>query len=308
MSNFVTMLKELDPVGTTIVCLILATLVTAFVIDIILIVRYKKLETDINDEACRDKRIFHSDVLNNIVGDYTKASSKHYGEINTQAIIEKHFSLSMKGEALGERFVKTSVSIMIILGLIGTFFGLTISISKLVALLAGDLNAVLTATDSITDSLINALSGMSVAFVTSLFGISSSIIMTLLSLFLNAPDKKVGVMSQIEEYLDNRLFKEVREDYFKYHTEKMKDEHTAEQPVLYPDISMHKLYNVSKELASAANAIVDASDRFEHSLATFSDSARDFKEFNYHLKDNIARMSVAFADLNENLTAKKNEQ
>ncbi len=299
MSNFIEMLKTLDPVGMTIVCLIIATLITAFIINIILIIRYRALENDILSEAKREKRLFDNIVLNKIVEDYTLASSKHFGEINTQAIIEKHFAILMKMETLGERFVKTSISLMIILGLIGTFFGLTISISKLVGLLAGDLNAVLSATDSITDSLINALSGMSIAFVTSLFGISSSIIMTILTLFFNAPDKRIGVMSQIEEYLDNRLFKEVREDYFKYHIEKPENNTKVEQAMLYPDISMQRLHNVAKELSTAANAMTKSTEKFEQSLATFGESARDFKEFNYHLKDNIARMSVAFADLSE---------
>ncbi len=302
MSNFFELLQSLDPVGITIVGIIIITLISAFIINIILIMRYNKLERDISDETNREDRKFEASVLNAIVNDYTRASSEHFGEINTQAIIEKHFATAMKFEILGERFVKTSISLMIVLGLIGTFFGLTISISRLVSMLATDASALLGENNEIASGLLNALSGMSVAFVTSLFGISASIIMTFLTLFWNAPDKKIAVMSQIEEYLDNKLFKEVREAYFKYHIERAKDE--EEQPdeqLPYPNISIHRLYTVSKELSQSANAIVDASKKFEQSLDVFGESARDFKEFNYHLKDNIARMSVAFSDLNQTL-------
>ncbi|HEY6877359.1 MAG TPA: hypothetical protein VI299_05035, partial [Polyangiales bacterium] len=41
--------------------------------------------------------------------------------------------------------------------------------------------------------------------------------------------------------------------------------------------------------------------RFEGALGTFANNTRDFHEFNLHLKDNIQRMSLSFADLSESL-------
>jgi len=40
---------------------------------------------------------------------------------------------------------------------------------------------------------------------------------------------------------------------------------------------------------------------FEHALAHFATSTRDFQEFNLHLKDNIQRMSLSFGDLSDSL-------
>ncbi len=309
MHTFIEMLLSLNAVGIAIVMTIVAILVIAFAVNLGLILKYRKLENDIQDEAHRNDRLFDDAMLNDIVSDYTEASAKHYGDINTQAIIEKRMSMQMRASALGERFVKTSVSLMIILGLVGTFFGLTISISKLVTLLSQDVDQALTINLSITGSLLNALSGMSIAFVTSLFGISASIVMTLFNLLFNAPDKRVSLMSQIEEYLDNRLFKEVREDYAKYSTVKNGDNEIISGVSSIDPQSMktltnalvNRLYGVTGELANSAESINQSVQSFEQSLSVFADSARDFKEFNHHLKDNIQRMSLTFSDFTQEI-------
>ena len=41
--------------------------------------------------------------------------------------------------------------------------------------------------------------------------------------------------------------------------------------------------------------------QFESALAGFSATTRDFREFNFHLKDNVQRMSLSFGDLSETL-------
>jgi hypothetical protein len=39
--------------------------------------------------------------------------------------------------------------------------------------------------------------------------------------------------------------------------------------------------------------------QFGAALQTFAGTTRDFKEFNLHLKDNVQRMSLSFADASE---------
>ena len=41
--------------------------------------------------------------------------------------------------------------------------------------------------------------------------------------------------------------------------------------------------------------------RFDSALQAFSTSARDFSEFNAHLKDNVQRMSLSFGDLSDTI-------
>jgi hypothetical protein len=46
---------------------------------------------------------------------------------------------------------------------------------------------------------------------------------------------------------------------------------------------------------------MQAISMFAASLETFSDNTRDLTEFNHHLKTNIERMNVSFADFTDTL-------
>ena len=48
--------------------------------------------------------------------------------------------------------------------------------------------------------------------------------------------------------------------------------------------------------------------RFESALETFATTTRDFHEFNLHLKDNVQRMSLSFADLSEVLKSSASQR
>ena len=64
-------------------------------------------------------------------GDAEEAARRS-GERNTQAIIEENFQAELGSLLLAERFVRAATGLVIILGLLGTFYGLTLSIGKLV--------------------------------------------------------------------------------------------------------------------------------------------------------------------------------
>ncbi|MCK8061432.1 MULTISPECIES: MotA/TolQ/ExbB proton channel family protein [unclassified Fusibacter] len=308
--QFIDTILNLNVVGLTIVIIIVGLLIAAFTINIFVVLGYRRMLRDLSSEKNRQGRLFEHKILNNITSDYLKAGKEHSGEVNTQAIIEKHFDMEMKVSQLGERYVKTSVSLMIILGLVGTFFGLTMSIGQLVNLLAKDVGNALSVDSSITQSLISAMSGMSVAFVTSLFGISASIVMTLFNLFFNASQRRVNLMVHLEEYLDNDVFKDVRE----YRTVSGTsfsgaavsfgggDTVTVEAMKVLTDTLVDRLYGVTGEMAATAEAFQETITSFDLSLKVFAESARDFREFNHHLKDNVQRMSLGFSDFTQEMT------
>jgi hypothetical protein len=60
---------------------------------------------------------------------------------------------------LGERFVRSATGLVLILGLSGTFYGLTLSIGKLSRLLSVEGAKVADVTQSLTTGLTQALSG-----------------------------------------------------------------------------------------------------------------------------------------------------
>lgn len=274
--------------------------------------KYRRLQKDLKSaEARRDKR-FKSQVLSEIVEDYKNISMTARGEVNTQAIVEKNFCIRLKGLRLGERFVKNSVSLMVILGLLGTFYGLTLSVGKLVELLSASGNSeLLVGMDSIVSGLISAVKGMSVAFSTSLAGVSGSIVITALGILINVEESRQTLMVQLEDYLDNV----VEQELLQHKESELGRISTAIVncfdgfSLKVEDVLRNTVLDFSDKMATASNNIVKSSEylegtilKFEEALAVFADNTRDFSEFNYNLRGNIERMDVSFLNLKESLS------
>lgn len=304
------MFAQLSTMAIVIIAIIVSILVVALISTVMLRSRYRTLGRDILNPAHREAVKFDNKTLNKIIADYKVAAKRNKRDVNTQAIIEKHVDSDMR-KALGfERFVNKSVSLMIVLGLVGTFFGLTMSISELVKVIQSNSSVVLTETESIAQGLMDSLSGMSVAFSTSLFGISASVIMTVFNTALNVTHERITAMIKMEEYLDNILAKSVLENIVV----------DSEGNVLAVGSSIDKFSNViedsfkditdalsvrltkvTDEMAKTAEMIQGSVSKFDDSLKDFSDNVRDFTEFNHHLKDNIQRMSLSFTDFGDEL-------
>lgn len=300
---------KLNPFAVSIIIVIMIILVVAVIASIKIRNKYRRISKEL--KALKEGNESSSQLLSQIVNDYKVAAGENIDQVNTQAIIEKNFSNHLSKSIFGERFVKASVSLMIILGLLGTFYGLTLSIGKLVELLSASSNTdVLNSMDSVVSGLINSVKGMSVAFVTSLFGIGSAIIMTILKIFYDVEGEKVAVMVDMEEYLDNVVAKE-----FTITKENKLSEISTNLTKSFTDLSgnieesfkfMMKTYseNVAMSTKSIENAsltLFKTTEKFDESLNKFAENTRDFGEFNYNLRTNIERMNVAFANFTEDI-------
>jgi hypothetical protein len=279
----------IDISGYVIILAIILSLVLGLLVSAVVRGIYGSLERDLLRHTDPDMPFRHR-VLNKIVRDAEECLSGQR-EINSQALIELHFKRELKGALMGERFVKSSTGLMIILGLVGTFYGLTLSIGKLVALISGDVSGVTQITESLTKGLAEALSGMSVAFSTSLVGIVSAIIMTLLGVFLSLPDKRTAIMVRLESYLDNVLPGIVQ-------PEGPGGTDWEDAGVALADQTTAA---VVENFGQSVSALENAVSQFDAALKEFSNNTRDFQEFNLHLKDNIQRMSLSFADFSDSM-------
>lgn len=267
---------------------------------------------DVSSDANRSKGVFQYSIFNDIVVDYKNAMQGSFRDINTQAIIERNFNSQFQKFNLLERFTKSAVSLMIILGLLGTFYGLTLSIAKLVELLSSTGNTeVLGSMDTIVAGLIDSVKGMSVAFITSLFGIACSVLLTILNIVFNVEDARESVMVQIEEYLDNNVAfvltqKEKEQDYERQKTV-WKDSidsigNKLEKNLNYVAETMgNQFMAAAQSMTTTSTSLSKSIAQFEKSLQTFNENTRDFSEFNHHLRTNIDRMNVGFADLTEDI-------
>jgi methyl-accepting chemotaxis protein len=278
--------------GYFIIAAILVLLATGVVLTFAIRARYGRLASDLRDHV--GDGTFRADVLNQIARDTRTAFAHHPGEINTQAIIDHNFQSHLRGLLIGERLVKSCASLPIVLGLLGTFYGLTLSIGKLATLVSGDVTDASAITESLTAGLTQALTGMSVAFSTSLFGILAAIVMTLLGVFWSVADRRTAVMAQIEAYLDNVLLDSASIDAEQATGAAGAPGPTRGRPAQPLDQSIATLEQTVARLGGAVT-------HFESALKTFASTTRDFHEFNLHLKDNVQRMSLSFADLSDTL-------
>lgn len=272
----------INPSGLVVLTAILALLVGGVLVTVIVRARYAVIAADLRRSAYDGSVSFETTVLTRIVRD-TLDARRVTSEVNAQAIIESCFTQELHGLLVGERFVKASAGLTIIFGLVGTFFGLSLAIGKLVKLVASsDVSGTTQIADSLTAGLVDALAGMSVAFTSSLFGILAAIVMTLLGVFASIGDRRQAVMAQIESYLDHVVL--------------------ARGVVAGVGVGGDgRIDQMVGAFAQSVHQLDQVIGRFEGALGTFADNTRDFQEINLHLKDNIQRMSLSFADASESL-------
>ena len=106
----------------------------------------------------------------------------------------------------GERFIKNTNSLLITLGLLGTFLGLTIAVGNIVEIFTQmNFEEILNSSEAFISGIMSSLGGMAVAFLTSLVGVFSSILLTIILTVFNLEEARESLMVSIEEYLDNTV-------------------------------------------------------------------------------------------------------
>ncbi|MBN2528179.1 MAG: hypothetical protein JXR76_17435 [Deltaproteobacteria bacterium] len=272
LTNLFQSLSLVDASGIIIISLIVLILCISLVLNGIVRSRYATFGRDLRSHV-RDSTPFRYQFLRGIHSDVVGLRRSGDLDADIQTLIDFHLSRNLQWALTAERFFKSAAGIMIVLGLVGTFYGLTLSIGKLAALITEDASGIAEITASLTQGLAGALSGMSVAFSTSLVGILSAITIMLVGIFRGPKESRNGFILELEVFLRSQSPAGTRQS------------NAAESDVLRE--TAHTLHNA---VASFGDA-----------LQLFSGNIRDFKEFNTHLKDNIQRMSLEFADLSETL-------
>jgi hypothetical protein len=275
-------LSLVDSTGRLILTSTIGTLVVSVGANLFVRARYRALDRDLDENPDGRGRFVH-EVLHAIMRSSEEAARRSE-EVDAQAIIETRFHTDLRSLLLGERFVRAATGLVIILGLLGTFYGLTSSIGRLVDLVAGDATATVDVTKGVTTGLTQALSGMAVAFSNSLVGIGSAIVLTILNVASSLSEQRVALMTRIETHVARWLAGPAR-------------------PSGAPASGMRtdRLERIVTTFGESAERLESAVARFESALQSFSTSTRDFTEFNAHLKDNVQRMSLSFGDLSDTL-------
>lgn len=316
MNIILDLLQTIDITGKVIVGIIVGIFLVALIVNILIKIKYRSIAKHLESRQQRRSGVFKNELLNRIVQDYKAASISPYSDVNTQAIIEKTFMDDLRIYLMGETLVKRSVSILIVLGLLGTFIGLTISVSELVAVLlpgsgaAGSLDWTL-----ILEKLAGAAKGMGAAFITSLVGIAFSVILTVLFIVLDCEDEKNKLMVNIEEYLDNVISVAIAKDKETEYTilnrilrDTFIDFGNKIETSLKDTVNEfgNKLTNVVMDVSLSSQTLDNTIDRFDSCLVNFAGSVKDFSDFNTNLRNNVEMMDVSFIKMAESMASSAN--
>lgn len=295
-------LRNMPAAGFVVIVVIAILFVLAVALLFHVYLRYKLLSGKASGGS-EEARGFKGALLNSYIAAYKK-----YGQdVNTPAIISDTVSSRLSGLLLCERFLNNAVSLFVTLGLFGTFLGLSMSVSSLTELISySNTSEWLSVLDSVGGGLMSALSGMGVAFYTSLAGAGCSILLTILRTIFNPATQRERLETRLELWLDNEVAPTLS-------TEAIQDESRLLKSLidtLNATVSeMKNTLNTAAEgyVAATRTAAVsfaktietskEAIGEFDKTVGTFNEGVHDFAEVDYNLRGSVERMDLAVRDL-----------
>lgn len=276
-------LSNMPFAGIVVIIIIGALFVLSLIVLFAVYSRYKYLTHEISGTTEQGNR-FMRYAVNQFAESY-----KRYGkETNTPAIIEEAVGSRLGGCLLAERFLNNAVSLFVTLGLFGTFLGLSLSVGSLSELLSySNSSDWLSVLNSVGDGLMSSLSGMGVAFYTSLVGVACSIILTILRSIFSPSAARELMESKMELWLDQSVAPTLT-------TKAPQDDAGMLQEMI--DAINDATYSMEKTLADTTAALRSTLKGFDNTVNGFNGSVHDFSEFNYNLRGTVERLDLAARD------------
>ena len=282
--------KEMHPAGVIVILVILALFAAAVAMLCYVVARYKRLQDMIGEDA------EENDFLNHTLREFAAAYKQFGLDTNTPGIIADSMGVKLSGLLFAERFLNNAVSLFVTLGLFGTFLGLSLSVTALTQLINySNTSEWLSVLDSVGGGLMSALSGMGVAFYTSLVGAGCSIVLTVLRTIFSPQSQREGLATALELWLDHDVAPTLA-------TERAKDEEQLIRQMIdamnSTAESMDKtLQNASKGLRETLEGSKPYLVAFHQTVEKFNTGVHDFTEVDYNLRGTVERLDVAVRDL-----------
>ena len=284
-------LSGMPVVGLVVIAVILALFALSVFLLLITSARYRHLASMVTGNVDRE-----NGFMRFLVSDFADAYKKYGQNVNTPAIISNGISTKLSGLLLCERFLNNAVSLFVTLGLFGTFLGLSLSVSSLTELISySNTSEWLSVLDSVGGGLMSALSGMGVAFYTSLVGAGCSIILTVLRSVLSPQAQRELLEARLELWLDHTVAPKLPTDAAQDDSELVnKLVKAMETSAAEIEKSLKDTTNDLKRSILASRELLDG---FDKTVEGFNSGVRDFSEFNYNLRGTVERMDVAIRDV-----------
>lgn len=284
------------PAASIIVIFIILALFAAAVILLFAVCAAYRRETRLASEGDSGS----SRLLNAALQDFTSVYKNFGEETNTPAVIASAVRNHMGFALFCERFLANAVSLFVTLGLFGTFLGLSMSVASLTELISGSNSSEwLNVLDSVGGGLMSALSGMGVAFYTSLVGVACSILLTLLRSVFSPENLRAGLETEMEVWLDHRVAP-------KLETARARDESELVNRLIEGmNSTAASMDSTLKETTAALHKTLESSlhvlKAFNTTVESFNKGVHDFSEFDYNLRGTVERLDVAVRDLGAHL-------
>ena len=284
-------LSGMPVVGLVVIAVILALFALSVFLLLITSARYRHLASMVTGNVDKE-----NGFMRFLVSDFADAYKKYGQNVNTPAIISHGISTKLSGLLLCERFLNNAVSLFVTLGLFGTFLGLSLSVSSLTELISySNTSEWLSVLDSVGGGLMSALSGMGVAFYTSLVGAGCSILLTVLRSVLSPQAQRELLEARLELWLDHtvapKLPTDAAQDDSALVNKLVKAMETSAAEI---EKSLKDTTNDLKRSILASRELLDG---FDKTVEGFNSGVRDFSEFNYNLRGTVERMDVAMRDV-----------
>lgn len=273
---------NMHPASVVIIVLTLALFVAAVIVLFVVTLAYRRLAkfAVVGDtHRCQ--------LVRDAQEEFSSAYKTFGQETNTPAIVTSVIHTDLGFYLFCERFLSNAVSLFVTLGLLGTFLGLSMSVSSLSELL-GSTEDWQAALNNMGSGLLSALSGMGVAFYTSLVGVSCSIILTLLRSIFSPESAREQLENELELWLDHRVAPRLSTDVV-----------TDDSQLISRLIeSLNDTTDImDNTLSITTSSLQKTMAEFNKTVDTFNHSVRDFSEFDYNLRGTVEKMDVAVRDL-----------
>ncbi|WP_442597652.1 MotA/TolQ/ExbB proton channel family protein [Neobacillus sp. D3-1R] len=237
------------------------------------------------------KKQFNDPLVKQVIKAYNDQKRLNGDKINVQLIVEAsisqyHINIWNRSYPLFKvvRFIQSHTSVFIILGVLGTFLGLTGSIGGLGG------------ADS--DATKSVLSGMGVAFNTSITGIILSLLHTFMTKIDNNEQMLVEIMLEMEIHLETNAVK--REDNVLLGIYAL---HSSIKDILYEIKGLSKFSEefegASKHLSLFNEELSQNADKFGNVFKGVTSSMEQFVEDASHLNKNFSELFLFFKNVEE---------
>ena len=290
--------------------IVIAAIAILFVLAVLLLFytwgRYKGLAGMVKGSLDRD-----NGFLRFTVNDFADAYKKYGQDVNTPAIISNAVSTKLSGLLLCERFLANAVSLFVTLGLFGTFLGLSLSVSSLTELLkTSGSEEWLSILNSVGGGLLSSLSGMGVAFYTSLVGVACSILFTILRTVFHPEALRTKAATMAELWLDNYVAPKLSTDFAgddAARLTQLRDELHAHGEAVTTALAActAQMERVLTGTTASLGEMIEKSKEpigaFYETVSRFNDNVRDFSTINYDLRGNIERLDLCMRDMSRAL-------